>query len=363
MTSLPGRPVREENSTDPGARALVAYSSPTVNNSPLPPARPGRKQEHHSVGALNATVLTSNPIPQRHDRLESTNSVLSLQDEAAFSHTLYRFPPPPTRVTEVTATPSMSVYGMRPPTQAASAQLRSSDTISNLLEALIGCSTPRKPSPNISPNDLTTIDLDESFDSFDSDTAFDRQRTRQSIASLGASSCGSVGEPSTPLISLRALQDKNVMASPEIRISTWDGDSVEYYDSPIHRPGRSDARAHDSTDQLLVHGSWEVGGVAISRTSHGKQDSRESPTETARNGSVIQHPKTIRHSKRCLVRFQSAVRALSSSTMKTLFQGSRIPSARDAPLRYPNHTRKTWQTGASRKYLGELVNVRKSAQL
>ncbi|KAJ9118021.1 hypothetical protein QFC24_006293 [Naganishia onofrii] len=300
MTSLPGRPVREENSMDPGARALVAYSSPAVNNSPLPPARSGRKQEHHSVGALNATILTSNPIPHRHDRSESTNSILSLQDEGVLSRTLYRFPSPPTRVTEATAEPSMLVNGMHPPTQGASAQLRSSNTISNLLEALIGCSTPRKPSPNISPNlffndDLTTIDLDESFDSFDSDTAFDRQRTRQSIASLGASSCGSAGEPSTPLISQRALQDKNVMASPEIRISTWDGDPVEYYDTPTHRPGRSslknDSRAHDSTDQVLVHGSWEVGGAAISRTSHGKQDSQESPTETARSGSVDSAPE------------------------------------------------------------------------
>ncbi|KAJ9119241.1 hypothetical protein QFC22_003733 [Naganishia vaughanmartiniae] len=248
------------------------------------------RHEIRSVEAYGSSVTGAKTTSSMHDRSDSMISVYSMPDEVVLSNIVSRFPPPQAR---------RSDEGL-PSSQPACAQLASSDTITNLLEFFIGCSTPRKSSSSTSANpsfdeDLTCIDLKESFDRFDRDLALGRQRTRQSIASLGASSCGSVGGPSTPLISSRAFQDRNVMTSPEIRISAWDGAGlVGCYDYSIHRDDqhsiKGDLGVHGTAGRVHAPELWEFGRAGISGTSTGKGDRQESPEEIFQSVSVHHKP-------------------------------------------------------------------------
>ncbi|KAJ9103071.1 hypothetical protein QFC21_002493 [Naganishia friedmannii] len=239
-----------------------------------------------------ATPVTTKPA--EHGRSMSMTSVLSLQDEAVSPSTLTRFPSPPTRFAETTAAPIAAVDGISSCAEEPSCGLADSGTIADLLAALNGSDTPRTQSLTHSAcmfydNDLTSVDLEESFDSFDSNIPFGSQRTRQSVTSLGVSSCGSAGGPSTPLISLRGFQDSDVVPSPEIRISTWEVGSIGHYDSPIHRSEqyntKGDLGGRESVGQPHAPESWVFNEARLTGTSNGREAWQELSVEKSPTGS------------------------------------------------------------------------------
>ncbi|KAJ9102846.1 hypothetical protein QFC19_004574 [Naganishia cerealis] len=161
-------------------------------------------------------------------------------------------PPPPTTTTSSSSLDEETWNSARVP---------SLSTASDSSGPFAICSTPHKQSLANNAqlcfdSDLTCNDLEESFNGYDSGNGTGFWRARQSIASLGGSSCGSAGGPSTPHLSRQAFENDE-MSSPRVHSPPFE---LGHFDLPV---GRSEqhkigiAFGHESGSRVFPPELWE----------------------------------------------------------------------------------------------------------